>query len=192
MLRVAQLLVPTYPKCANHDNLNGCQYLIIIKHESVTYDMKQNLERFYSDTIANLQEQMDLIYCSNNDENNDDLGQRSWQKALLVKATNEAELKNVILFLDAYTQWRRDNDGRSRIPTDVKICIENFSGLPLHFEVGEGNHTIEVTEHANASNIKAILTQQPPVRSRRMLIVDLDFERKGYVQMGFDGETYKS
>ena len=43
-----------------------------------------------------------------------------------------------------------------------------------------------------ASNIKAILTQQPPVRSRRMLIVDLDFERKGYVQMGFDGETYKS
>ena len=28
MLRVAQLLVPTYPKCANHDNLNGCQYLM--------------------------------------------------------------------------------------------------------------------------------------------------------------------
>ena len=28
MLRVAQLLVPTYPKCANHDNLNGCQCLM--------------------------------------------------------------------------------------------------------------------------------------------------------------------
>ena len=28
MLRVAQLLVPTCPKCANHDNLNGCQCLM--------------------------------------------------------------------------------------------------------------------------------------------------------------------
>ena len=167
--------------------------MLSIRHESLTYMMKQNLENFAEINIKDIENQWQVAYASNNEHDTDQVGQVAYLKGFYIRAarfdqTGMATVKNFIAYIDAFVRHRRETDARSRIPMEAKFVITNYTNLDLEFEPDVLGHEAEI--HAGQEPMQAVLKLQPPVQSRRFLVVDFDFGSEGKLKVGFSGETY--
>jgi hypothetical protein len=158
----------------------GVMFMLSIRHDSLTYMMKQNLEAFAEVSITELEEQWQVMYASNNEQDTDQVGQVAYLKGFYIRAdlfdeTGMATVENFIAYIDAFVRHRRETDARSRIPTDVKFVITNHTNLDLEFEPELLVHEAEI--HAGQEPIQAVLKLQPPCQSRRRIRCRLKVRR---------------
>ena len=164
----------------------GKLYSLAIRHDSLTYDMKRNLEGFTSTSIAVFERAWNLLYVSNNDEDEDEIGQEAYLKGFLIEGAMK-QVKNVICYVDSFAIHRRETDDRANIPETLTFKIANYTGQPLIFAPDELSHNVEVI---SSTGIGSLIKLQPPVPSKRMLIANIHCLPDNHVQVVFDGETY--
>ena len=95
----------------------GVMFVLSIRHESLTYMMKQNLENFAEMNIRDLENQWQVAYASNNEHDTDQVGQVAYLKGFYIRAAlfdeaGMATVKNFIAYIDTFVRRRRETDGR--------------------------------------------------------------------------------
>ena len=161
-------------------------YSIAIRHQSLTFMMKQNFETFMKMSIFEFETLWSVLYQSNNETDNDSVGQEKYLKGFYV-CGNMTAVKNFILLLDSFAEHRRDTDQKAHVPASLAFRIQNYTGQELSFTSEEMTHDAHVVL---ASGIGSIIKLQPPVRNKRILLCVLHCLSQDQVKLVFDGDTW--
>ena len=159
---------------------------VSIEHDSVTFRMKDNWEQFTQRSMSDFQIQWSALYISNNEIDEDNVGQQPYLKGFMV-AGGIAEMKNFLCYFDSFVLFRRQDDPKARIPATVVYEIKNFTGNALAFQDGDLSYPATIEQCTGPG---CLLKLQPNVLSKRMLIAVMDFPAMNQVKVVFDGETY--